>query len=79
MNTQANFLPLCTLAARLGLPEPWLKAEADLGNIPCIRAGRRRLFDPDDVRRVLRERALNQCVDPPAGIESPGSRQASSL
>lgn len=42
---------------RLGLSMTWLKAEAVAGRIPCFRAGRRVLFDPEAVERALIERA----------------------
>ena len=40
-----------------GLTVAWLQAEAEAGRIPCFRAGRRLLFDPDAVQRVLLKRA----------------------
>lgn len=42
---------------RFGLSMAWLKAEAEAGRIPCLRAGRRLLFDPDAVEQELIERA----------------------
>lgn len=40
-------------AAILGLPLEWLRREADSGRVPCVRAGRRRLFDVQAVRSAL--------------------------
>lgn len=40
-------------ASKLGVPEAWLKREADAGHIPCVRAGRRRMFNLDAVARAL--------------------------
>ena len=51
---------ICTiraLAAALRLPALWLKAEADAGRIPCLRVGRRLLFNLDAVKATLAERA----------------------
>ena len=45
------------LARRLHLPAAWLMAEAKAGRIPSLRAGRRTLFNPEAVERVLLERA----------------------
>ena len=52
-----QFVPLDALATTLGLPRQWLKTEADAGRIPFLKAGRRRVFDPDAVARVLSDRA----------------------
>ena len=51
------FIPVHALARRLGLPAAWLRAEADAGSIPSLRAGRRLMFNPEDVERVLSKRA----------------------
>jgi hypothetical protein len=50
-------LPLNRLAARLRLPSKWLRAEAEAGRIPCLRVGRRLLFNADAVGRALAEQA----------------------
>lgn len=52
----ARLLTLNQLAERTGLPAAWLKREADAGRLPCIRAGRRRMFDYSAVRLSLTER-----------------------
>ena len=52
-----TFIPLQRLAQRLGLPAAWLKAEAEAGGIPSLRAGRRLLFNPEAVEHALIERA----------------------
>lgn len=44
---------LSELSERTGLPVAWLKREAEAGRVPCIRAGRRRFFDPEAVRKSL--------------------------
>ena len=48
---------LSGLARELKLPIHWLKAETDAGRIPCLRAGRKRLFNIEAVLKVLAERA----------------------
>lgn len=52
-------LTLSRMARRLRVPQRWLRAEAEAGRVPCIRAGRRFLFAPDAVERVLAERAAS--------------------
>ena len=42
---------------RYGLTFDWLRAEAEAGRIPCLKAGRRLLFDPEAVEAVLLQRA----------------------
>jgi hypothetical protein len=56
MSPNPSFVRLRELARLLGLPITWLRAEAAVGRIPSILAGRRRVFDPDAVRRALAER-----------------------
>lgn len=54
---------LCTLRElgrrlkRYGLTFDWLKTEAEAGRLPCLRAGRRLLFDADAVEAALIARA----------------------
>jgi len=45
------------LARKLRLPHDWLLAEVDAGRLPCLRIGRRILFNIDAVKRVLADRA----------------------
>ena len=52
-----NLVNLPGLARVLHLPASWLKHEADNGGIPCLRIGRRRLFNLPAVKTVLAERA----------------------
>jgi hypothetical protein len=58
-------------ARSLGVPQAWLRAEAEAGRVPSIVAGRRRLFDLDQVRRALNERAVE-----PAGRDAEGPADA---
>jgi hypothetical protein len=44
------------LARATRLPAAWLRREADAGRLPCIRAGRRRMFDLAAVLKALADR-----------------------
>lgn len=50
------YLNLTQLSAATRLPAAWLKREADAGRLPCIRAGRLRMFDLAAVLRALSKR-----------------------
>jgi hypothetical protein len=52
-----NLLSLPRLAAQLRLPREWLRAEALAGRLPCLRVGRKLLFNLSAVERELAERA----------------------
>ena len=54
---QCKLLPAGLMARRLRVPVRWLKAEADAGRVPHVRAERAYLFDPESVERVLVDRA----------------------
>ena len=45
------------MARRLRVPARWLRAEAEAGRVPCLKADNALLFDPETVERVLWERA----------------------
>jgi hypothetical protein len=49
-------LPLAHMARRLRVPPKWLRAEAEAGRIPHLKAGAVLLFDADAVDRIIRER-----------------------
>ncbi len=55
MDTQ--LVPLTALARRLHVTSRWLRAEAEAGRIPSVRADKRFLFDQQAVESVLLERA----------------------
>lgn len=71
LHSAPTYVPIKNAAASLGLPAAWLKAEAEAGRVPSIVAGRRRLFDLDQVRRALNERAAE-----PAGRDAEGPTDA---
>lgn len=58
-----TYLRLNQLAHATRLPAAWLKREADAGNLPCVRAGRRLMFNLDAVLRALGERREGKVND----------------
>ena len=56
-STHASLLPLGPMAQRLRVTAAWLRAEADAGRVRCLRAGKRYLFAPEAVERILAARA----------------------
>lgn len=60
----ATLLHAPALARRLRVPASWLRSEADAGRLPCLRAGRRYLFDAYTVERVLLARAAAEPLTP---------------
>ena len=50
------------MARRLRVTLRWLRAEAEAGRIPCIRAEKQMLFNADVVERLLLERAGKPAV-----------------
>ncbi len=54
MTTPIN---LHALALHTRLPREWLRQEALAGRIPCLRIGRKLLFNPEAVENALAERA----------------------
>ncbi len=69
----ADLLTLPIIARRLRVPAKWLAQEADAGRIPCLRAGRRLLFNEDVVRGQLLERATELCGKPDGFADDGGS------
>ena len=45
------------MARRVRVPAKWLRAEAEAGRIPCLKADKAILFDPNAVEAVLLDRA----------------------
>ena len=56
-----KFITLARLGSRLGLPRPWLKAEAEAGRIPHLKVGDRIRFDPEAVEHAL---TIRTAADP---------------
>ena len=57
-----TLLSLHELGKITRLPVSWIRREADAGKLPCIRAGRRRVFDLEQVLLVLADRAKIEAV-----------------
>jgi hypothetical protein len=55
--TRPKLLPLGPMARYLRVPAKWLRAEAEAGRVPHLKAGKALLFDRKTVERVLVERA----------------------
>ena len=55
--TPARLLTTGAMARRLRVRAAWLRAEAEAGRIPHVRAEDQYLFDPESVEQVLVERA----------------------
>lgn len=49
-------LILSAMARRVRVPAKWLRAEAEAGRIPHLKAGNVLLFDPETVERLIAER-----------------------
>ena len=68
MNASTSYETAGTLARKLGLPESWLRREAEASRIPSIKIGKFRRFCQADVERALRRRAF-------AGIKEATTKQ----
>ena len=55
-----KLLVLGSMARRLGVEPRWLRAEAEAGRLPHVKAGRTLLFNPDIVEGLLIERASSR-------------------
>jgi hypothetical protein len=64
MLTQPKLLPVGPTARRFRVPVRWLKAEAEAGRVPHLKADTVLLFDPEAVERALLERAQAAAVAP---------------
>ncbi len=54
---EIDLLPLNQMANSLGVPSRWLREQAEIGNVPALRAGNRWLFAPEITRAAVREMA----------------------
>lgn len=52
-----SIVPIGILARKLKVKSSWLRAEAEAGRLPHVKAGDTILFDPITIERVLLERA----------------------
>lgn len=54
----SELLTLPQMARELGVAKNWLRAHADSGHVPCLKAGKHRyLFNVDAVRDALAQQA----------------------
>ena len=53
----SDLLSLARMARRLGVTQQWLRDQADTGQIPCLKAGNRYLFNPVAAQEALAEKA----------------------
>lgn len=49
----SQILSLGRMARQLGVTQQWLREQADHGNLPCLRAGNRYLFNPLAVTEAI--------------------------
>lgn len=56
----ATFEGVRTVAAHLGVPASWLRAEAEAGRVPCLRIGRQLRLNIAAVQHALLERSASQ-------------------
>ena len=56
----AELLSLVRMARRLGVTQDWLREQADAGKVPCLRAGKRYLFNAVAVQEALAVQAAKQ-------------------
>lgn len=56
LESKNNPLILGAMARRVRVPAKWLRAEAESGRIPHLKAGNVLLFDPETVERLIAER-----------------------
>ncbi|MGP1345557.1 MAG: helix-turn-helix domain-containing protein [Phycisphaerales bacterium] len=54
--TNLSVLTLRQAARRYRIPEPWLRAEAKAGRLPCVESGGVRLVNPERLEAFLAER-----------------------
>lgn len=55
----AELLTLARMARRLGVAQEWLRTEADAGRVPCLKAGKRYLFNSVAVAETLAAQAAD--------------------
>lgn len=60
----AQLVGLGVAALRVGVPQKWLRAEAEAGRVPCLRAGNRFLFS---VPALLADLTRRAAATPAAG------------
>jgi excisionase family DNA binding protein len=54
-----ELLALSRMARRLGVTQQWLRDQAKAGQVPCLRAGTRFLFNAEAVQKALAAKAAS--------------------
>ena len=52
-SAMSELLSLGRMARRLFVTQQWLREQADAGDVPCLKAGKRYLFNPVAVQEAL--------------------------
>lgn len=53
-----EILPLARMARKMGVTTEWLREQAEMGNVPCLKTGKKRyLFNVAAVQEVLADMA----------------------
>ena len=58
-----ELLSLSRMARRLGVTQQWLRDQAKAGQVPCLRAGARFLFNAEAVQEALAAEAARPLHD----------------
>lgn len=62
-----ELLTLARMARRVGVSQEWLRTEADAGRVPCLKAGKRYLFNSVAVAEALAAQAAQSRQGVPDG------------
>ena len=63
MSNEDKLYNLAGVSELLRLPPSWIKKQVSAGKIPCLRVGRRMLFNIDAVREALADLAMEGADD----------------
>lgn len=63
MDEQDQLMPLVRAAARLRVPDKWLREQALAGRVPCLQVGRRLLVNLGAVRQAIAKMAATSRCD----------------
>jgi hypothetical protein len=63
----SELLSLSRMSRRAGITQQWLREQADAGVIPCLKTGRRYLFEPMAVMEVLAKLASRKTTETKEG------------
>jgi len=58
----SELLSLSRMARRLGVTQDWLRQEADASRVPCLKAGKRYLFNAVAVQEDLAAKAAGSTL-----------------